>query len=56
MADYRPCKGPYHTPGCRCGKHCMQGEDYCLKHCIGVPFQAAVDGRVARAAKRQRTR
>ena len=53
MADYRPCKGP-HTWNidARCGRHCIDGQDYCLTHWVGVPFQAAVDGRVA---KRQRT-
>ena len=54
MADYRPCKGPtqcYHT-GWHCGHHCVDGKDHCLRHWIGLPFQAAVDGR---AAKRQRT-
>ena len=51
LADYRPCKGPACTPGYHCGKHCMDGKDYCLKHWIGVPMQAFVD---ERAAKRQR--
>ena len=52
MADYRPCKGPTCTPGYHCGKHCVDGKDHCLRHWVGLPFQAAVD---ARAAKRQRT-
>ena len=52
MADYRPCKGPTCTPGYRCGEHCIDGKDHCLRHWVGLPFQAAVD---ARAAKRQRT-
>ena len=52
MADYRPCKGSTCTPGYHCGKHCVDGKDHCLRHWVGLPFQAAVD---ARAAKRQRT-
>jgi hypothetical protein len=52
MADYRPCKGPNWQPDYRCGRHCVDGKDHCLRHWVGVPFQAAVD---ARAAKRQRT-
>ena len=52
MADYRPCKGSTCTPGYHCGKHCVDGKDHCLRHWVGLPFQAAVD---ARAAKWQRT-
>ena len=57
MADYRPCKAPHHLSSSpadyRCGSHCVDGKDFCVKHWIGLPMQEFVD---ERATKRQRTK
>jgi hypothetical protein len=56
MANYRPCKAPrfyghLEARGVRCGKPCVEGEDLCVGHWVGLPMQRDIDDR---AAKRQR--